>query len=192
MREKNPSFEEIKKIPQQDFDQKQVSACFSKHTLVHTIHGTREIQYLNVGDEVLARCEKTGRQEYRKVVKRFEHWEGTPTLGIAYHVAQHQEYGYDGIETTAEHPFWVNGLGWTKAEDLRPGHEFEICDPDGSDDVHRKMGTLQELALSGKRWQAKVVSVTQFDLPIPVFNLEVEEFHSYFVGVFGVWVHNKR
>jgi hypothetical protein len=24
-----------------------------------------------------------------------------------------------------------------------------------------------------------------------VYNIEVEEFHSYFVGVFGVWVHDK-
>ena len=34
------------------------------------------------------------------------------------------------------------------------------------------------------------VSVAPTDLVETVYNIEVEEFHTYFVGVFGVWVHN--
>jgi Pretoxin HINT domain len=29
-------------------------------------------------------------------------------------------------------------------------------------------------------------------LRIPVYNIEVEDFHTYFVGKEGVWVHNKN
>ena len=29
-------------------------------------------------------------------------------------------------------------------------------------------------------------------LQIPVYNIEVEDFHTYFVGKEGVWVHNKN
>ena len=41
------------------------------------------------------------------------------------------------------------------------------------------------------RWSGTVVSVTPEEDELPVYDLEVDEFHTYFVGTFGVWVHNK-
>lgn len=29
-------------------------------------------------------------------------------------------------------------------------------------------------------------------LKLPVYNLEVEDFHTYYVGEHGVWVHNEN
>ena len=29
-------------------------------------------------------------------------------------------------------------------------------------------------------------------LKLPVYNLEVEDFHTYYVGEYGVWVHNQN
>ena len=31
-----------------------------------------------------------------------------------------------------------------------------------------------------------------FLLKLPVYNLEVEDFHTYYVGEYGVWVHNQN
>ncbi len=43
---------------------------------------------------------------------------------------------------------------------------------------------------SGGRWSAKIVSVTPEEDLLPIYQIEVEEFHTYFVGIFGIWVHN--
>ena len=80
------------------------------------------------------------------------------------------------IKTTDEHPFFVEGLGWTDAGALERGMTLDR--PDGSD--------------------AFVVSSTYEAHPegIAVFNFEVEGDHTYFVAdsdtsfTNPVWVHN--
>ena len=76
------------------------------------------------------------------------------------------------IGTTAEHPFWVEGRGWTKAIELRIGDVLH------SDDGQRI--TVEGVADSG-RVQT-------------VYNFRVAEYHTYFVGSaewgFSVWAHN--
>jgi hypothetical protein len=165
--------------------------CFDQDTLVQTQYGYSEIKYIEPGRMVLARNEATGEQGYRRVTRVFEH--ETTGERPMYLVSYAQDEGYDeGVYVTAEHPFWVNGTGWVEAANLKPGQELEICDPDGHGDGDRRMGTRQELALSGRRWTAKVLSVKKRTTLLPVYNLEVEDFHTYFVGVFGVWVHNTK
>lgn len=161
-------------------------ACFPLDTYVHTDQGILEIQYIAEGTLVLARSDVTGEQAYRRVVKTFVH-EDRQTYRIEY---VNPEGKTAILYATPEHPFWVKDHGWTPAGRLQSGHVLEICDPDGYDEGYRRMGSLQELALSGGRWSATVVSVAESDLVTTVYNFEVEEFHTYFVGVFGVWVHN--
>jgi hypothetical protein len=76
------------------------------------------------------------------------------------------------IGTTHEHPFFVRGRGWTKAQELRVG-----------DDVR----------LLGPGW-ATVEAVTDTGRLATVYNLEIEDDHTYFVGCqewgFSVWAHN--
>ncbi len=187
-------------------------ACFAAGTTVHTGEGlpqcfpvdtyvvTRdrqwiEIDRLDVGHWVLSRCEKTGQQDYRRVVKKFEHLRenifapGTPLYRIIIVTAEGKK---DGLQATAEHPFWVNGLGWVKACELKPGQMLEICDPIGEDDCNRPEGQkAADVTLSGQRWQAKIESVCQDSESGLLYNIEVEDFHTYFVGCHGVWVHNK-
>ncbi len=70
--------------------------------------------------------------------------------------------------SSGEHPFWIRSRGWVSAEKLLPGDE--VFTSDG--------GCL------------RVISGTWLSQRQTVYNFEVEEFHTYFVGDSGVLVHN--
>jgi hypothetical protein len=76
------------------------------------------------------------------------------------------------IGTTAEHPFYVNGKGWTAAKLLRIG------------DLVRG---------EGNQWNA-VEGIAPSGEVTLVYNMRVADFHTYFVGTdewrFSVWAHN--
>jgi hypothetical protein len=76
------------------------------------------------------------------------------------------------IKTTAEHPFYARGLGWTAAGVLHPG-----------DELPGHTGS----------WTA-VESVADSGDFATVYNLNIEEDHTYFVGSLGwgfsLWAHN--
>ncbi|MBS7528917.1 hypothetical protein IC619_000220 [Hazenella sp. IB182353] len=74
---------------------------------------------IKIGDEVLAKDEKTGEQAYKEVEWLYER-EVNETYQV--HV------GGEIIETTDEHPFWVIDVGWVKTIDLRAGDVFETAD----------------------------------------------------------------
>ncbi|VTR99017.1 yd repeat-containing protein : YD repeat protein OS=Isosphaera pallida (strain ATCC 43644 / DSM 9630 / IS1B) GN=Isop_2419 PE=4 SV=1: PT-HINT [Tuwongella immobilis] len=76
------------------------------------------------------------------------------------------------IDTTAEHPFFEESLGWIEARSLTPGHRLRTLDGSAI--------AVESLAETGQ-WQ-------------PVYNLRVADWHTYFVGDdewgFSVWAHN--
>ena len=76
------------------------------------------------------------------------------------------------IVTTVDHPFYVKNQGFIKAGELIVGDE--LLDVNGN-----------------------VLLVENFDVeltekPVRVYNFQVEDFHTYFVGECVVWVHNKN
>ena len=72
------------------------------------------------------------------------------------------------LETTPEHPFYVEGEGWVQAEDLQLG-----------DDIRNADGSTGE-----------VQSITTEETSQEMYNLTVAEAHTFFVGD-GQWlVHN--
>jgi len=73
------------------------------------------------------------------------------------------------LETTKEHRFHVDGGGFVSAGRLRPGAALNT--------------SVNNVILRG----AKERNATK-----QVYNLEVENFHTYFVGDNLVWVHNKK
>jgi hypothetical protein len=122
---------------------------------------------------VLSRCEATGEVAYKRVVKVFEHgFASLSAVSCNYSAAFREKFGDISplILATAEHPFWVQGKGWTAVRDLQPGDEFLTHDND----------------------QVVVKEISSDCYRSPVFNLEVEDFHTYFADVAGIWVHNKR
>ena len=74
----------------------------------------------------------------------------------------------EALEVTGEHPIWARDRGWVAARDLLPG-----------DEVFTSAGGW--LRISSGTWLARSQTV---------YNLDVEEADSYFVGERGVWVHN--
>lgn len=72
------------------------------------------------------------------------------------------------IETTAEHPFWVAEKGWAVAGTLKPGDNL--------------------LAADGEF--AAVEEVQRFEGGLLVFNLEVDEAHTYYASGHELLVHN--
>ena len=75
------------------------------------------------------------------------------------------------IDTTSNHPFYVIGKGWVAAGDIETG-----------DDISLAGSTTTVLG-----WEYE-----SCDEAIIVYNLEVEDFNSYFVGPLGVLVHNYK
>lgn len=72
------------------------------------------------------------------------------------------------IETTTEHRFWVKDRGWVIAGDLKAG-DILVTSKDGSIPISKV-----EVINNKKR----------------VYNFEVEDFHTYFVSKYDIWVHN--
>jgi hypothetical protein len=130
-----------------------------------TPEGSKAIEQFQPGDLVLARHE-TGLEYPVRPQKVLEVFRGEAYV-VCLHVAGRV------IRTTAEHPFWVAGLGWIAAGELKPG---------------------QLLSSHDGNW-LPVEAVTFTGECVPVYNIRVEEDHTYFVGCdewgFSVWAHNE-
>lgn len=74
--------------------------------------------------------------------------------------------GSESVVATPIHRFWKSGVGWAMARDLKPG------------DAVRAIGGLVRMV------------ATEPDTVQPVYNLEVADGRSYFVGERGVLVHD--
>ena len=143
--------------------------CFAAGTLVHTRKGLKPIEDIQIGDEVKSMNPQTGEIAYKKVTNT--HTNHFDPVGL---ISLRDET--DGSEThlsvTATHPFYHWKNGWTHASLLKVGDK--LIEDDG--------GTLT------------VTEVTfNADAPINLtYNLEVADFHTYFVGEDGVLAHNGK
>jgi hypothetical protein len=72
------------------------------------------------------------------------------------------------IETTDEHPFYVPGSGFMQAKQLGVGTSI--------------------VTRAGPSVQVKSIQVKK--QPTVVYNFEVDNFPSYFVGNSSLWAHN--
>ena len=74
------------------------------------------------------------------------------------------------IITTVDHPFYVKEIGFVNASELSEGDI--LVDSEG-----------REMPIA-----SIVTEVT--DEPVKVYNFQVEDYHTYFVGEMNVLVHN--
>jgi len=74
------------------------------------------------------------------------------------------------IVTTDNHPFYVQGRGFIKAGSLLVGDK--LVSVNGDDLIVEKYQT------------------EKFDVPVDVYNFQVEDSHTYFVGQSNIWTHN--
>ena len=93
----------------------------------------------------------------------------TRTFERAASVVLDIQAGNTTITATPEHPFWVEGKGWQRAGDLQAGSRLVTKD-------------------------AKIVlveAIRRREGSFKVYNIEVENLHTYFVSRLGILVHNE-
>ena len=150
-----PTFTEV--VPLAYQSQPPHAACFGAGTTVRTIDGSKPIEEIRRGDQVLVEDTINGALSYQPVMTAF-HNPPNATLRV--------KLGDDEIVATGIHRFWKAGHGWTMARDLKVG------------DPLRVLGGVASVA-------SVEPNTTQ-----PVFNLEVAEGKSFFVGRLGTLVHD--
>ncbi len=121
----------------------------------------KAIETIQVGDTVPCVDHVTGETAEKRVI--------STTVNKTNRLS---ELDIDGetIRCTETHPFQVKGKGWVNASDLMPGD-----------------------LIYTKDWNTATVNsvrVIVLDTPVEVFNFEVEDCHTYFVGDTLVLVHN--
>jgi len=137
--------------------------CFAPGTPVHAGEGLVAIEELQVGDLVWSRDDETGEEGYRPITRLFV----TPDQPLLWLALEDPEGSVEVLEVTPQHPFRTS-RGWVAAGDLQ------------ADD---------EVVRSGGGW-LRVVDAGATSRTSTVYNFEVEEFHTYFVGHGAAWVHN--
>ncbi|MCA5894908.1 hypothetical protein LEP48_16350 [Isoptericola sp. NEAU-Y5] len=121
----------------------------------------KQIEDIEVGDEVIASDPETGEQEARKVTHVFVHDDTVTDLALD-----------DGtvLGTTVDHPFWsVTDGRFERADQLSTGER--VLTADGR-------------TLTVDEWRGSTSRVA------PAYNLEVDGIHTYHVGSVAVLVHN--
>jgi hypothetical protein len=137
--------------------------CFTAGTKVLTDEGEKNIEDIEVGDKVLAKDENNpdGELAYKEVKALYRNQRDDI---IKLHV------GEQIIETTDNHPFWVEGKGWVFADELKVGDKLQKAD--------------------GSNMTIDKVEFVKLDKPVTVYNFTVADYHTYYVTDIGIWVHN--
>ncbi|MGG1644382.1 polymorphic toxin-type HINT domain-containing protein, partial [Paenibacillus sp. NRS-1782] len=135
--------------------------CFTAGTKVQTDEGEKNIEDITVGDKVLSKNEETGEQAYKEVTHLYRN-----DKEIIYELT----IGDQVIETTDNHPFWVEGKGWVLAADLQVGDKLQQS--------------------NGNTLAIDNIENVKHDEMVKVYNFTVADFHTYFVSDLGIWVHN--
>lgn len=82
----------------------------------------------------------------------------------------HLVIGGEEIITTETHPFYVKDRGFVETGELRAGEHL--------------------INVNGKELLIEEFWSERLDEPETVYNFQVEDFHTYFVGENKIWVHN--
>ena len=138
-----------------------IGQCFTGDTLISTEDGQKRIDEIKEGDYVWSENIETGEKELKKVLTVYV--KETDTL-------LHLKVNGENIDTTENHPFYVEGKGWVAAGDLVIG-----------DKLRSQNGDIKVV---------EDISVEKLDEPITIYNLEVEDNNNYYVSNNEVLVHN--
>ena len=136
--------------------------CFIAGTLVLTTVGFMSIEEVRAGDYVYAQDVETGETDYQPVLQTYiNQTEELYTVTIE----------GEEIQTTPGHPFYTEEEGWVSAKDLEAGDKVTTAD--------------------GEEATVDKVEKEELDEPVNVYNFNVMDYHTYYVGEGSVLVHNK-
>jgi hypothetical protein len=144
----------------------QPTACFTGETKVSVMNPDGiivllPISSISIGDHVLCYDELTGENHVQRV--------SAVTYNYSYELVDLVING-ELVRATPSHPFYVLGRGWIRAQNLKSGSI--LLSADGS------QKTVETIALSNS------------EVPQIVYNLTVENDHTYYVGSNIILVHN--
>ncbi|HEY9060505.1 MAG TPA: polymorphic toxin-type HINT domain-containing protein, partial [Pseudobacteroides sp.] len=152
-------------LPKSDLTPEQatcsITGCFTGDTLIPTVSGFKRIDSIKEGDFVLSKDVNSGTIDYKKV--KYVYIKSTYEF-------VHLKLDNEEIRTTANHLFFTDCGWWKAAENLKVG-----------DKILNSKGELKTLI--EKR-------VEMLNEPEKIYNLNVEDFHTYFVGANALLVHN--
>lgn len=156
-----------------------IKMCFVAGTMVHCANAASGEMYLlpieqvREGQLVWSRDEKTGELGIKKVIDTF-----VTNPSELFHLNIDVNGNSESDETltgTGEHPFYLISRpeeGFFPMRELLAGDSLVLASGKSA----------QVLSLKTERGPPKI--------PFTTYNFEVEDFHTYFVGEAGVWVHN--
>ena len=138
-----------------------LAGCFTGDTLVLTEDGLKEIKDINEGDFVYSRNEESGQVSLKKVIYTYIK-EAKDFIKL--------KLGVSEIECTPNHLFMLEDGAWKSAKHLSVGNK--IINSDGS-----------VIAVEG-------IEPLSYNEGKAIYNLNVEDNHTYFVSEEKVCVHN--
>ena len=142
---------------------KKPCGCFTSGTLVLTSKGYIPIDNILVGDSVYAYSDSLNRIDLKVVKETF-----TRTFNEYFKIY----FGNTVLNVTHEHPFYINGK-WIKAEELRTGDKLTTLLGEG--EVTYSIDSIVFYRNQGE---------------LKVYNLIIEDYHTYYVSESNVLVHN--
>lgn len=157
------SLDEVAEVLDVPYDQlKNTLPCFLAGTLVKTNTGKKEIEKLLVGDKVLSYNFEKQITEEKTVLNLYNNW-----TNIYYEIKTKNSV----VLTTSKHLFWIDkNKRWISAKELIVGMNLK--------NTQNKLEDIIEI-------------VKTDNVNVPTYNFEVDENHNYFVGSFGLLVHNE-
>ena len=138
-------------------------ACFIAGTYVLALDGFKRIEDIVAGDKIMAADPDTFEIAEKTVLETY-----VRQVDKLVHITINGEE----IVTTDNHPFYVQGRGFINAGSLLVGDKL--------------------VSVNGEDLIVEDYYIKLTEEPVSVYNFQVEDFHTYFVGDCSVWVHNKN
>jgi len=135
--------------------------CFAGNTMVLTKSGSKRIDEIQEGEYILSKDINTGKESYKRVKQVYI--KSTDTF-IRLNVEGEE------IRTTPSHLFFTDDGWWKAADNIKAG-----------DKIVDSSGRLREVYST---------ELEKLNEPERIYNLNVEDYHTYFVGKSGLLVHN--
>lgn len=138
--------------------------CFDADTEVLTDKGYKSIEEIEVGELIFSKSELSGEVDLKPVTDllRYDNRAFYELILVG------PQGTFVTLDVTDDHLFWVIDRGWALSGSLEIGTKL--------------------IALDEKIYQ--VVSMLPTGVVGESYNLEVSDFHTYFVGTENIWVHN--
>ena len=142
--------------------------CFVANTKIATKQGLRSIEDIKVGDLVLSRDSSSGVSAFKPVINIIPA-HNRLIYSVTFILTDRGGASHtDTFSTTSNHPWRTADGKWTETNRLKVGQAVQTA---------YGPTAIVEAIVNTKRIK-------------PTYNLEIADFHTYFVGKDRIWVHN--